>query len=159
MDNARTPYAELAKNFAVSPGTISCAGREDETGRIITGARSIVSPKQLGYDVCCFIGIILKSAKDYPSALKKLESLEEVVEAYYTTGPTASLSRCCRSIDARQQVLINKIQTIDEIQSTETLISLQNPISAPSCRTRQIAYHHMIHRYIPADSQRTMQPL
>ena len=27
-----------------------------------------------------------------------------------------------------QQVLINKIQTIDEIQSTETLISLQNPI-------------------------------
>ena len=27
-----------------------------------------------------------------------------------------------------QQVLINKIQTIDEIQSTETLIVLQNPI-------------------------------
>ncbi|MFO6335583.1 hypothetical protein ACLBVB_37425, partial [Pseudomonas aeruginosa] len=28
----------------------------------------------------------------------------------------------CKSIDALQQVLINKIQTIDEIQSTETLI-------------------------------------
>ncbi len=27
-----------------------------------------------------------------------------------------------------QHVLINKIQTIDEIQSTETLIVLQNPI-------------------------------
>lgn len=36
---------------------------------IITGARIDVSPKQLGYDVGCFIGIILKSAKDYPSAL------------------------------------------------------------------------------------------
>lgn len=34
----------------------------------------------------------------------------------------------CRSIDALQHVLINKIQTIDEIQSTETLIVLQNPI-------------------------------
>jgi Lrp/AsnC family transcriptional regulator for asnA, asnC and gidA len=33
-----------------------------------------------------------------------------------------------RSIDELQIVLINKIQTIDEIQSTETLISLQNPI-------------------------------
>ena len=31
-------------------------------------------------------------------------------------------------IDALQHVLINKIQTIDEIQSTETLIVLQNPI-------------------------------
>ena len=33
-----------------------------------------------------------------------------------------------RSIDELQTVLIHKIQTIDEIQSTETLISLQNPI-------------------------------
>ncbi|MFN6881035.1 transcriptional regulator AsnC, partial [Proteus mirabilis] len=32
-------------------------------------------------------------------------------------------------IEALQDVLINKIQTIDEIQSTETLISLQNPIT------------------------------
>ena len=96
---------------------------------IITGARVDVNPKRLGYDVCCFIGIILKSAKDYPSALKKLESLEEVVEAYYTTGHySVFIKVMCRSIDALQQGLINKIQTIDEIQSTETLISLQNPI-------------------------------
>ncbi|MEN1696019.1 Lrp/AsnC ligand binding domain-containing protein, partial [Pseudomonas aeruginosa] len=37
-------------------------------------------------------------------------------------------SSTVRSIDALQHVLINKIQTIDEIQSTETLIVLQNPI-------------------------------
>ncbi|TLD66078.1 Lrp/AsnC ligand binding domain-containing protein, partial [Escherichia coli] len=88
-----------------------------------------VSPKQLGYDVGCFIGIILKSAKDYPSALAKLESLDEVTEAYYTTGHYSIFIKVmCRSIDALQHVLINKIQTIDEIQSTETLIVLQNPI-------------------------------
>ncbi|EFX6004881.1 transcriptional regulator AsnC, partial [Shigella sonnei] len=84
---------------------------------------------QLGYDVGCFIGIILKSAKDYPSALAKLESLAEVTEAYYTTGHYSIFIKVmCRSIDALQHVLINKIQTIDEIQSTETLIVLQNPI-------------------------------
>ena len=33
-----------------------------------------------------FIGIILKSAKDYEKVIKKLESFDEVVEAYYTTG-------------------------------------------------------------------------
>ncbi|MCK8339587.1 Lrp/AsnC ligand binding domain-containing protein, partial [Erwinia amylovora] len=59
----------------------------------------------------------------------KLEQLEEVVEAWYTTGHYSIFIKVmCRSIDAQQQVLINKIQTIDEIQSTETLISLQNPI-------------------------------
>ncbi|RDL13391.1 transcriptional regulator AsnC [Serratia fonticola] len=129
MENARMPYAELAKNFAVSPGTIHVRVEKMKQAGIITGTRVDVNPKQLGYDVSCFIGIILKSAKDYPSALKKLESLEEVVEAYYTTGHySVFIKVMCRSIDALQQVLINKIQTIDEIQSTETLISLQNPI-------------------------------
>jgi len=86
MENTRTPYAELAKNFAVSPGTIHVHVEKMKHAGIITGTRVDVNPKQPGYDVCCFIGIILKSAKDYPSALKKLESLGEVVEAYYTTG-------------------------------------------------------------------------
>ena len=55
--------------------------------------------------------------------------LDEVTEAYYTTGHYSIFIKVmCRSIDALQHVLINKIQTIDEIQSTETLIVLQNPI-------------------------------
>lgn len=86
MGNARTAYAELAKQFGVSPGTIHVRVEKMKQAGIITGARIDVSPKQLGYDVGCFIGIILKSAKDYPSALAKLESLDEVTEAYYTTG-------------------------------------------------------------------------
>ncbi|MFP1730063.1 transcriptional regulator AsnC [Lonsdalea quercina] len=129
MENARTPYAELAKQFAVSPGTIHVRVEKMKQAGIIVGTRLDVNPKQLGYDVCCFIGIILKSAKDYPAALEKLNNLEEVVEAYYTTGHySVFIKVMCRSIDALQDVLINKIQTIDEIQSTETLISLQNPI-------------------------------
>ncbi|SET34642.1 Lrp/AsnC family transcriptional regulator, regulator for asnA, asnC and gidA [Thorsellia anophelis DSM 18579] len=129
MDNARTAYAELAKHLNVSAGTIHVRVEKMKQAGIITGAHISISPKQLGFDVCCFIGIILKSAKDYPSALDKLNALEEVVEAYYTTGQYSIFIKVmCRSIDALQQVLINKIQSIDEIQSTETLISLQNPI-------------------------------
>lgn len=129
MSNARVPYAELAKQFAVSPGTIHVRVEKMKQAGIITAACVHVDAKRLGYDVCCFIGIILKSAKDYPSALNKLNNLEEVVEAYYTTGQYSIFIKVmCRSIDALQHVLINKIQTIDEIQSTETLISLQNPI-------------------------------
>lgn len=129
LSNARTPYAELAKQFNVSAGTIHVRVEKMRQGGIILGTRIDVDPKKLGFDVCCFIGIILKSARDYPAALSKLEALEEVVEAWYTTGHySVFIKVMCRSIDALQQVLINKIQTIDEIQSTETLISLQNPI-------------------------------
>ncbi|MCX8958462.1 transcriptional regulator AsnC [Erwinia psidii] len=130
LDNARVAYAELAKQFNVSPGTIHVRVEKMKQAGIIKGTRVEIDPKQLGYDVCCFIGIILKSARDYPAAVAKLDALEEVVEAWYTTGHYSIFIKVmCRSIDALQQVLINKIQTIDEIQSTETLISLQNPIS------------------------------
>lgn len=129
MDNARAPYAELAKRFAVSPGTIHVRVEKMKQAGIIEGTRVQVNPKKLGYDVCCFIGIILKSARDYPSALAKLEQLEEVVEAYYTTGHyNIFIKVMTRSIDELQQVLVHRLQTIDEIQSTETLISLQQPI-------------------------------
>lgn len=129
LDNARIAYAELAKKFAVSPGTIHVRVEKMKQAGIIKGTRVEIDPKQLGYDVCCFIGIILKSARDYHAAVAKLEALDEVVEAWYTTGHYSIFIKVmCRSIDALQLVLINKIQTIDEIQSTETLISLQNPI-------------------------------
>ncbi len=129
MKNARTPYAELAKYFNVSAGTIHVRVEKMKQAGIIIGTRVEINPKYLGYDVCCFIGIILKSAKDYPSALAKLQKLDEVIEAYYTTGHYSIFIKIMtKSIDDLQLLLINKIQTIDEVQSTETLISLQNPI-------------------------------
>ncbi|AEY00474.1 DNA-binding transcriptional regulator AsnC [Oceanimonas sp. GK1] len=129
MDNARTPYAELAKRFGVSPGTIHVRVEKMKQAGIIEGTRVQVNAKKLGYDVCCFIGIILKSARDYPRALAQLEALEEVVEAYYTTGHyNIFIKVMTRSIDELQRVLIHRLQPIEEIQSTETLISLQQPI-------------------------------
>jgi Lrp/AsnC family transcriptional regulator for asnA, asnC and gidA len=130
IKNARTPYAELAKNFEVSPATIHVRVEKMRQAEIIEGVHVHINPKQLGYDVCCFIGITLNHARDYQSVLEKLEDFDEVIEAYYTIGHHFNIfiKVMCHSIDALQQLLVNKVQLIDEIQSTETLISLQNPI-------------------------------
>ena len=45
MGNARTAYAELAKQFGVSPGTIHVRVEKMKQAGIITGARIDVSPK------------------------------------------------------------------------------------------------------------------
>ncbi|NRA84187.1 MAG: transcriptional regulator AsnC [Gammaproteobacteria bacterium] len=129
-NNARVPYTELASRFKVSPATIHVRIEKMKQAGIITRTVIELDPKRLGYDVCCFIGINLRSAKDYSPALKQLEQIEEVLEAYYTTGHyNIFVKILTRSIDHLQQVLVNKIQAIDEIQSTETLISLDNPIN------------------------------
>ena len=77
----------------------------------------------------CFIGIKLNSAGDYPDVLEQLKSIPAVTEAYYTTGQYSILIKIMTySIDDLQHLLIEKIQSIAAIQSTETLISLQNGI-------------------------------
>jgi Lrp/AsnC family transcriptional regulator for asnA, asnC and gidA len=116
--------------FDVSPGTIHVRVEKMKQAGIIEGVHLHINPKQLGYDVCCFIGITLNHAKDYQEVLKKLDDLDEVIEAYYTIGHHFNIfiKVMCGSIDALEQLLIKKIQVIDEIQSTETMISLQNPI-------------------------------
>ncbi|MGF1725908.1 transcriptional regulator AsnC [Photobacterium nomapromontoriensis] len=130
MNDARTPYAEMAKRFNVSPATVHVRVEKMRAAKIITGTEVVVNPKLLGYDVCCFIGINLNAARDYHSALAKLSELDEVVEAYYTTGAyNIFVKLMCKSIEELQYVLIDKLQAIDEVQSTETLISLQNPIN------------------------------
>ncbi|CUA87770.1 transcriptional regulator AsnC [Pseudidiomarina woesei] len=129
QDNARVSYAEIAKQHSVSPATIHVRVEKLRQAGIITGTHVHVDPRELGYDVCCFIGINLARAGDYPSALAQLNALPEVVEAHYTTGQYSIFIKVMvRSIDDLQNLLINKIQPIEEIQATETLISLQQPI-------------------------------
>lgn len=130
MVNARRSYAEIAKDNGVSPATVHVRVEKMRQSGVITGAQLQVDAKRLGYDVTCFIGIILQQAGDYPKTLAKLEALSEVTEAYYTTGQYSIFIKVMvRSIDDLQRLLIERIQVIDEIQSTDTLISLQNPIS------------------------------
>ncbi len=129
MENARAPYADLAKRFKVSPATIHVRVEKMKLAGIIKGTRLVIDEKSLGFDVCCFIGVNLRSAGDYHHVIEKLESFDEVVEAYYTTGQYSILVKImCQSIESLQWILIDKIQAIKEVQSTETLISLQNPI-------------------------------
>ena len=130
MDNARIPYAELAKNFSVSAATIHVRIEKMKSSGIITGTHLAVNHKQLGYDVCCYIGIKLSNAGDYPEVIEHLRDIEEVVEAHYTTGQYSIFIKIMTtSIEELQWLLIDKLQSIDKIQATDTLISLQNAIS------------------------------
>lgn len=132
QDNARVSYAEMAKSFGVSPATIHVRVEKLRQAGIITGTHIRVDARKLGYDVCCFIGINLARAGDYPNALAKLQALPEVIEAHYTTGKYSIFAKVMvPSIDDLQQLLIHKIQSIAEVQATETLISLQQPIQRP----------------------------
>ncbi len=127
--DGRLAYTDIAKKLTVSPGTIHQRINKMTEAGIIKGTRLILDYQKLGYDVTTLLGLYLKSAKDLNKVLEKLKSMKEVVDVYYTTGSYALIIKIHhKSIKDYHQFLVDKLQSIPEIQSTESFICLDQPI-------------------------------
>jgi Lrp/AsnC family transcriptional regulator for asnA, asnC and gidA len=129
LRNARTPYTEIAEKLIVSPGTIHVRMKKLENMGVVQGTELIVDPKKLGLDLTAFIGVFLKESVQYRDVVSRLSDIEEIVEAYYTTGGySIFLKIICSNTDHLRRVLNEKIQKVKGIQRTETMISLEQSI-------------------------------
>src|SRR5258705_12703382 len=126
MQDAGISYAELAKKFFVSAGTIHVRIKKLQDAGIIKGTRFNVDLKQLGYDVIAFIGIYLKESSLYDSVAKELQKIPEIVRLNYTTGNYSMFAEIvCKDISQLKFVLHDQLQKIKGIERTETFISLE----------------------------------
>ncbi len=100
-----------------------------EANGVITGSRLLVKPQALGLNVCAFISISLSESTRYPEVIAHLKKIPEIVECHFVTGRYAILAKVyCLDNDHLMEVLLNTIQKIPYIQSTDTMISLDEPI-------------------------------
>lgn len=122
-------YQEIAKEYGVSVGTIHVRLDKMRQAGVIEKAKIHIVTEKLGFEVICFIGITLNSAKSYRKVIEQLKEINEVVEAYYTTGRYSIFIKVLvDSISSLHRILSDRIQTIEDIQSTDTIISLDRPI-------------------------------
>jgi len=129
IKDSRTPYLEIARHCHVSGGTIHVRMNKMQEMGLIKGTRLILDTSKLGYDVCCFIGIYLNKASSYPDVLEQLKEIKEIVELHYTTGAYSIFIKVmCKSISNLQDLLMNRLQVISGVQSTDTFITLSQPI-------------------------------
>jgi Lrp/AsnC family transcriptional regulator for asnA, asnC and gidA len=129
LNDARTPFIEIARKLIVSGGTIHQRVDKMKQLGIIEGSCFRINLSKMGYDVTVFLGIHLRSSKDTQLVIEKLNSFDEVVEAYFTTGSYALLVKVhTKTITDFHHFLANKLQSIDSIQATESFISLNQPI-------------------------------
>lgn len=129
MNDATTPYTEIAKELVVSSGTVHVRMKKLQELGIVTGSNLLINPQKIGYDVCAFIGIYLQKGSEYHDAVKKMQNIPEVVELHYTTGVYSMFAKVvCRDTNHLRSVLNEKLQAIEGIQRTETIISLEESI-------------------------------
>ncbi|HUH75338.1 MAG TPA: Lrp/AsnC ligand binding domain-containing protein [Chitinophagales bacterium] len=132
MKDAKMPYTEIAKILTISSGTVHVRMKKMEELGIIKSSNLIVNYGKLGYDITAFIGIDLTNSNLYNQVVKKLDTIQEVIDVHYTTGEyTMFIKIVCRDTKHLREVLHDKIQIIPEITRTQTFISLEESINRP----------------------------
>jgi Lrp/AsnC family transcriptional regulator for asnA, asnC and gidA len=125
QSDVRQSFKGIARELSVSIGTVR--GRYNKLCDlgIVKGSNLKLNYEKLGYDIFAFVGINLHKAGDYKKVIKEMENIPEILEAHYTTGKyNIFLIIVAKSTKGLKNLLIDKLQGIKEVQSTETLISL-----------------------------------
>ena len=125
VNNARMPYQEIARECGISGAAVHQRIKKLEDNEVITGSQMLVKPGALGLNVCAFISVSLTEANKYQEVVDALKHIPEIVECHFVTGRAALLLKLyCIDNDHLMEAIINTIQRIPDVQSTETMISL-----------------------------------
>ena len=129
VKNARMPFLEIARECGVSGAAIHQRVNRHEANGVITGSRLLVKPQALGLNVCAFVSVSLSESNRYPEVIESFKKISEIVECHFVTGKYALLLKIyCFNHDHLMEILVNTIQKIPYVQSTETQISLDQAI-------------------------------
>ncbi len=127
--DARTPYTDIAARLGIASGTVHQRMNKMWEAGVIKGSTLLVDYQKLGYDVEVLLGIHLRDSKDIENVIAALRQLPEVIEIDYTTGNYALFVRVmCRSNQDFYHFLAGRLQRIKGIQSTESFVSLHQPL-------------------------------
>ena len=129
VKNARMPFLEIARECGVSGAAIHQRVKRLEANGVITGSRLLVKPQALGLNVCVYVSVSLSESNKYPEVIESFKKISEIVECHFVTGKYALLLKIyCFNHDHLMEILVNTIQKIPYVQSTETQISLDQAI-------------------------------
>jgi Lrp/AsnC family transcriptional regulator for asnA, asnC and gidA len=126
--NARMPFLEVARVCGISGAAVHQRVQKLMDAGILDGSQFCLNPKGLGYYTCAFIGIQvnLMSTSTHEQVFQAIKKIPEIVECHHISGKySLFLKVFTKNNEHLKKIIVEKIQTIPEVTSTETFISLQ----------------------------------
>ncbi len=129
IENARTPFTDIAKKLLVSAGTIHVRVKKMEDEGIIQGSTLTLDYEKMGYSFIAHVGIFLEKTSMTKRVIDSLRFIPNVTVAYVTSGKYNIFCkvRAKNTNDAKN--VIYKIDEINGVNRTETMISLEESIN------------------------------
>lgn len=127
--DAKKAYTDVARKVHVSGGTVHVRMNKMEQAGIVNGSTLILDFAKLGYGLTAFLGIYLSKSSLYDEVFINLKEIKEIVSLHYTTGNYSMFIKLlCKDTGHLKDILHDKIQKIDGIVRTETIISLEESL-------------------------------
>ena len=124
--DAFVPFTEIAKKVHVAPGTVHVRMKKMEEAGIVKKPHLQIDLSAMGWDITAFIGVFLAKSESYYKVIRELQKIPEVLSCHYTTGTYSLFLKVqCRDTRHLRDVLSDRVQKIEGIARTETLISLE----------------------------------
>ena len=126
LNNARCSFTDIAKQLKVSGGTIHFRMKKLEKTGLVNGALLQIDTSKLGYDIIAFLGLHLKKGQLSKEGRKKFQDIPEITQLYYTAGAYTLMAKIvCKDTTDLAKLITDKIQSIEEVERTETFITLE----------------------------------
>ncbi len=129
IENARTPFTDIAKKLVVSAGTIHVRVKKMEDEGIIKGSTLTINYEKMGYSFISHIGIYLEKTSKTKQVIGDLRKIPNVTIAYITAGKYNIFCKIRAKDTTHAKEIIFEIDDIDGVTRTETMISLEESIN------------------------------
>jgi len=129
IDNTRIPYTDIAKKLLISAGTVHVRVKKMEDAELIQGSSLTLDYVKLGYSFIAYVGIFLEKTHQTKFVLERLEEIPFVTVAHITTGKFNIFCKIRARDTTHAKNIIFKIDDIDGVSRTETMISMEESIN------------------------------
>jgi Lrp/AsnC family leucine-responsive transcriptional regulator len=149
--DARRPYADVAREFGISQPTVADRVRRLESRGIMRGAMLCVDLARLGFNVSAFVR--LRATPSHKRGLTETaRSMPQVIEMHSVTGDDCMIARVvARSVEELAETLQRLSMFADSSTSVvlETVIPLRNPIPVQKPAPVKLAARNLARRRAP----------
>ncbi|MFT4642196.1 MAG: Lrp/AsnC family transcriptional regulator for asnA, asnC and gidA [Candidatus Azotimanducaceae bacterium] len=129
IDNARTPFTDIAKKLIVSAGTIHVRVKKMEEEGIIMGSTLTLDYEKMNYSFIAHVGIYLEKTSKTMNVIEELRKISNITVAYITAGKYNIFCKIRAKDTNHAKEIIFQIDDIDGVARTETMISLEESIN------------------------------
>lgn len=144
IENARTPFTDIAKKLLVSAGTIHVRVKKMEEEGVIKGSTLTVDYDKMDYSFIAYVGILLENSSLTERTIGEIKKIPEVTVAHLTTGKFTIFCKVRAKDTKHAKEVIFKIDNISGVQRTETSISLEEVINDKKRLMHQIFNDFML---------------